>query len=31
MMRKPIHDPARYERVWSGHVEPLSGRYAMSP
>jgi acyl-CoA dehydrogenase len=31
MMRKPLHDAARYERVWTRHVEPLDGAYAMSP
>lgn len=31
MMRKPAHDPERYERVWTRHVEPLDGAYAMNP
>jgi acyl-CoA dehydrogenase len=31
MIRKPAHDPARYQRVWKHHVEPLDGAYAMSP
>jgi acyl-CoA dehydrogenase len=31
MIRKPAHDPARYERVWHAHVEPLDGAYAMNP
>ena len=31
MIRRPIHDPARYERVWSGHVTPLGGVYALRP
>jgi acyl-CoA dehydrogenase len=29
MIRRPIHDAARYDRVWSGHVQPLSGAYTM--
>ncbi len=31
MLRKPIHDAARYERVWKQHVETLDGAYAMNP
>ncbi|MEN8184170.1 MAG: acyl-CoA dehydrogenase [Myxococcota bacterium] len=31
MMRKPLHDPERYERVWRDHVEPLAGAYTMNP
>jgi acyl-CoA dehydrogenase len=31
MMRKPAHDPERYERVWAKHVLPLDGAYRMSP
>jgi len=31
MMRKPLHDPERYARVWQEHVEPLDGAYTMSP
>jgi acyl-CoA dehydrogenase len=31
MIRKPVHDPERYERVWKQHVEPLDGVYRMSP
>jgi acyl-CoA dehydrogenase len=31
MMRKPLRDPDRYERVWQRHVEVLSGAYAMNP
>jgi acyl-CoA dehydrogenase len=29
MIRKAVHDPARYERVWKEHVAPLSGAYEM--
>jgi acyl-CoA dehydrogenase len=31
MMRKPVHDPERYERVWKRYVEVLDGAYAMNP
>ena len=31
MLRKPAHDPARYERVWDAQVKTLDGAYAMSP
>jgi acyl-CoA dehydrogenase len=31
MMRKPLHDSDRYERVWHEHVEPLDGAYTMNP
>ena len=31
MMRKPLHDAPRYQRVWSRHVETLDGAYAMRP
>jgi acyl-CoA dehydrogenase len=30
MIRKAVHDPARYERVWKEHVAPLSGAYEMA-
>jgi acyl-CoA dehydrogenase len=29
MMRKAVHDPARYQRVWEREVAPLSGAYEM--
>ena len=29
MIRKAVHDPARYERVWEEQVAPLSGAYEM--
>ena len=31
MVRKPVADEARYQRVWKDHVLPLDGAYAMSP
>ena len=31
MLRRPAHDPARYEQVWKGHVLPLNGAYEMRP
>ncbi|MEM9457694.1 MAG: acyl-CoA dehydrogenase family protein [Myxococcota bacterium] len=31
LLRKPVRDPARYERMWTQHVEPLDGAYAMRP
>ncbi len=31
MLRKPSHDPSRYDRVWRQHVEPLDGVYTMNP
>jgi len=31
MIRRPAHDPARYEQVWKEHVFPLNGAYQMRP
>jgi acyl-CoA dehydrogenase len=31
MLRKPVRDRARYDRVWQQHVEPLDGAYTMNP
>jgi acyl-CoA dehydrogenase len=31
MLRKPIRDADRYDRVWQRHVEPLDGAYTMNP
>jgi acyl-CoA dehydrogenase len=31
MIRKPIHDADRNERVWHGQVEALDGAYTMNP
>lgn len=30
ILRRPVVDRARYDRVWSGHVAPLSDRYEMN-
>ncbi len=30
MIRKAVHDQARYDRVWNEHVAPLSGLYEMA-
>jgi hypothetical protein len=30
MMMKAVHDQARYDRVWSEHVAPMSGAYEMA-
>jgi acyl-CoA dehydrogenase len=31
MIRRPVHDPARYDQIWKEHVHPLSGAYQMRP
>ncbi|BBX64641.1 acyl-CoA dehydrogenase [Mycobacterium saskatchewanense] len=31
MIRRPVHDPARYDQVWKEHVQPLNGVYQMRP
>lgn len=31
MIRKPVADPARYERVWREHVYAQHGVYEMNP
>ncbi len=31
MIRRPVHDPARYDQIWKDHVLPLNGAYAMRP
>jgi acyl-CoA dehydrogenase len=31
IIRKPTHDPDRYDRVWHQHVEALDGAYTMDP
>jgi acyl-CoA dehydrogenase len=31
MLRKPVADPERYERVWEQQVRPLDGAYEMKP
>ena len=30
MIRKPVVDPGRFERVWKGHVNALEGAYRMN-
>lgn len=31
MIRRPVHDPARYDQVWKEHVLPINGAYQMRP
>ncbi len=31
MLRKPVADPERYDRVWEQQVRPLDGAYEMKP
>ncbi len=31
MVRRPVHDPARYDQIWKDHVLPLNGAYEMRP
>ena len=31
MLRRPVHDPARYDQIWKEHVLPINGAYAMRP
>jgi acyl-CoA dehydrogenase len=31
MIRRPAHDPARYNQIWKEHVVPLNGAYQMRP
>ncbi|OBG37056.1 acyl-CoA dehydrogenase family protein [Mycobacterium sp. E3198] len=31
MIRRPAHDPARYDQVWKEHVLPINGAYQMRP
>jgi len=31
MIRRPVHDPARYAQIWKDRVLPLSGAYQMRP
>jgi acyl-CoA dehydrogenase len=31
MVRRPVHDPGRYERIWKEHVLPINGAYRMRP
>ncbi|MCV7101671.1 acyl-CoA dehydrogenase [Mycobacterium palustre] len=31
MIRRPVHDSARYDQVWKEHLQPLNGAYQMRP
>lgn len=31
MVRRPVHDPARYDQIWKDHVLALNGAYQMAP
>ena len=31
MIRRPVHDPARYDQIWKEHVLPINGAYEMRP
>ena len=31
MIRRPVHDPGRYDQIWKEHVLPLNGAYQMRP
>ncbi|OSC36306.1 acyl-CoA dehydrogenase family protein [Mycobacterium decipiens] len=31
MIRRPAHDPARYDQIWKDHVLPINGAYQMRP
>ncbi|MCV7092583.1 acyl-CoA dehydrogenase family protein [Mycobacterium interjectum] len=31
MIRRPVHDPPRYEQIWKEHVLPINGAYRMRP
>jgi acyl-CoA dehydrogenase len=31
MIRRPVHDPARYDQIWKEHVLPINGAYRMRP
>ena len=31
MIRRPVHDPARYSQIWKEHVLPINGAYQMRP
>jgi len=31
MIKKPVNDPARFNRVWEGHIADLNGAYEMNP
>ncbi|SPM33344.1 acyl-CoA dehydrogenase [Mycobacterium rhizamassiliense] len=31
MVRRPVHDPSRYDQVWKEHIAPINGAYQMRP
>jgi acyl-CoA dehydrogenase len=31
MIRRPVHDPARYDQIWKERVLPINGAYQMRP
>ncbi|BBY39527.1 acyl-CoA dehydrogenase [Mycobacterium mantenii] len=31
MIRRPAHDPARYDQIWKDHIQPINGAYRMRP
>ena len=31
MIRRPVHEPARYDQIWKDHILPLNGAYRMRP
>jgi acyl-CoA dehydrogenase len=31
MLKRPVEDAARYDRVWQEQVSPLDGAYEMKP
>ena len=31
MIRRPVFDAARYDKVWKEHVQPINGAYQMRP
>jgi acyl-CoA dehydrogenase len=31
MIRRPVHDPSRYDQIWKEHVQPINGAYQMRP
>jgi hypothetical protein len=31
MIKKPVKNPERFNRIWEDYVEPLNNAYAMNP
>lgn len=31
MIRRPAHDPSRYDQLWKEHIQPINGAYQMRP